>query len=256
MNGDPVSRLERNEVDFFDKVYGDQAFNPTGNRIKSRRELRQVLRLQGANGLGRVLSIGCGEGEFERMIAPHAQKVTALDISPAAIELAERLTREQRIENVDFQCLSVDDLSWDERFDTIVCLAFLHHVPENEVPALLERVHAHLEPGGLFYSQDPNAGGILRSIGRVVLGDRYDAYHSEDERELDPEELRRTLLDAGFAEAEIIPIDVTVIPAMYMLARQPGWILHVCAFVDRVFCASPFRRWASGFAAAARRGPA
>ena len=60
-------------------------------------------------------------------------------------------------------------------------------------------------------------------------------------------------LESDFARVDIVPIDLTLIPAMYMLAKQPGWILHVCAWLDRLFCASPLRRWASGFAAASRR---
>lgn len=118
---------------------------------------------------------------------------------------------------------------------------------------LLERIYRHLEPGGMLYSQDPNVRGLLRAIGRVVLGARYDRYHTPDERELDPDELRDSLLGAGFEWVEIVPIDLTVIPAMYMLARGPGWVFHVCAWVDRLFCASPLRRLASGFAAVSRK---
>lgn len=244
---------EDREVEFFDAVYGEGAYNATGNRIKSERELRSILRASPGGSLGRVLSIGCGEGEFERMLAPHAEKVIALDISSQAIELAKQLTAEQRIENLDFQCLSISDLDWDERFDTVICLAFLHHVPEDEVPALLERICEHLEPGGMLYTQDPNVKGLLRAIGRVVLGSSYDRYHTPDERELDPDALRETLLGAGFDRVETVPIDLTVIPAMYMLARQPGWIFHLLAWVDRIFCASPLGRWASGFAAVSRK---
>jgi hypothetical protein len=135
----------------------------------------------------------------------------------------------------------------------VICVAFLHHVPESEVPALLARIHAHLEPGGIFYSQDPNVKGLLRAVGRVVLGSRYDAYHTPDERELDPDALDRALREAGFAEVEIVPTDLTLIPAMYMLAKQPGWILYLCRGVDAIFCATPLRRWASGFAAVSRK---
>ncbi|MEE2672447.1 MAG: methyltransferase domain-containing protein [Myxococcota bacterium] len=252
MSEDRLAHQDR-EVEFFDSVYGEGAYNPTGNRIKSERELRCILRASPAGRLGRVLSIGCGDGEFERLLAPQAEKVIALDISPQAVEVAARLTDAQGIQNVDFECLSVFDLNWEERFDTVICLAFLHHVPEADIPSLLERVFQHLEPGGMLYSQDPNVKGLLRAVGRVVLGSHYDQYHTPDERELDPDELRDSLRSAGFDSVEIIPIDLTVIPAMYMLAKWPGWILHVLAGVDRIFCASPLRRWASGFAAVSRK---
>jgi len=39
-----LARLDRNEVGFFDSVYGSQAYNLTGNRLKSERELASLLR--------------------------------------------------------------------------------------------------------------------------------------------------------------------------------------------------------------------
>lgn len=248
----PRSDLDQREIDFFARYYAEQTYHPTGSRLKLQRDLRVLRGAAGARGLGRVLSIGCGDGEFERMLAPHCERVTALDISPEAIEIASRLASDAGISNIEFRCLPIAALEWTEAFDTITCVAFLHHVT-TELPALLRRIHQHLVPGGLFYSQDPNVHGILRKIGRVVLGPRYDAYHSPDERELDAEEFREQLLAAGFASVEIAPIDLTLVPAMYLLAKKPGWPLYACTAVDRLWCGTPLGRWASGFAAISRR---
>jgi 2-polyprenyl-3-methyl-5-hydroxy-6-metoxy-1,4-benzoquinol methylase len=245
--------LDQRELDFFARYYADQAYHPTGSRLKLRRDLRALRRAVGARGLGRVLSIGCGDGEFERMIAPHSDRVVALDLSPEAIEIAGRLAERDGIRNVEFRCLPIAALEWRETFDTIACIAFLHHVPENELPALLRRIHDHLAPDGVFFSQDPNVHGLLRAIGRRVLGAGYHAYHSPDERELDPSVLREQLLAAGFASVEIRPIDLTLIPATYVLAKRPGWPLHACAALDRLWCSTPLGRYASGFAAISRR---
>jgi SAM-dependent methyltransferase len=244
---------DQREIDFFDRYYAEQAYHPTGSRLKLQRDLGVLRRAAGAKGLGRVLSIGCGDGEFERMLAPHCEHVTALDISPEAIAIASRLARDEGVSNVEFRCAPIAALDWSESFDTITCVAFLHHVHDDLLPDLLRQIHQHLSPGGLFYSQDPNVHGVLRKIGRVVLGARYDAYHSPDERELDADELRARLLGAGFARVETIPIDLTLLPAMYLLARKPGWPLYACAAVDRLWCATPLGRWASGFAAISRR---
>jgi SAM-dependent methyltransferase len=250
------SGLDQREIDFFARYYAEQAYHPTGSRLKLLRDLRVLRRAAGARRLGRVLSIGCGDGEFERLLAPHCERVTALDISPEAIEIASRLARDAGLSNIEFRCLPIAALEWTEAFDTITCVAFLHHVPPTELPALLQRIHQHLVPGGLFYSQDPNAHGVLRRLGRVVLGAGYDAYHSPDERELDAGELRAQLLGAGFASVKIVPIDLTLVPAMYLLAKRPGWPLHACSAVDRLWCATPLGRWASGFAAISRRSAA
>jgi 2-polyprenyl-3-methyl-5-hydroxy-6-metoxy-1,4-benzoquinol methylase len=252
-SGSPRSDLDQREIEFFARYYAEQAYHPTGSRLKLARDLRVLRRAAGARGLGRVLSIGCGDGEFERMLAPCSEHVTAIDLSPEAIAIAKRLAERERVPNLEFRCVSFAAHEWTDAFDTIVCVAFLHHVPAAELPELLRRIHDRLAPGGLFYAQDPNVHGILRKIGRIALGSRYDAYHSPDERELDADELRDQLRTAGFASVAILPIDLTLLPAMYLLAKGPGWPLYSCAALDRLWCSTPLGRWASGFAAIARR---
>ena len=217
------------------------------------RDLRVLQAAAASRPLGRALSIGCGDGAFELLLAAQAESVLGVDLSPEAIAVAERARALAGVKNVRFECRSFRDLAWSERFDTIVCLAFLHHVPEAELAGFLAACHQHLEPGGLFFSQDPNVRGVLRAIGRVVLGRRYDAYHSADERELDPAELTALLRAAGFASVEIRHVDLTLIPACYVLRRGPGFALELAAWVDRLWCATPLAPWSSGFTAAARR---
>jgi SAM-dependent methyltransferase len=178
--------------------------------------------------------------------------VTGIDLSPEAIAAAEVARSAQGIQNVEFRCSTLADLRWDHSFDTIVCLAFLHHVPERDLAPFLATARRHLRPGGIFYAQDPNARGILRSVGRKLLGRRYDAYHTPDERELDPEEMMSALRAAGFGAVEVRFVDLTLIPALYLWKRGAAWPLRLAAAVDRAWCASPCARWASGFALIAR----
>ena len=244
-------RVEDDERRFFARYYADHAYHPVGWRLRLERDAR-LLRAAAGGSLGRVLSVGCGDGQFELMIARDAEHVVGVDISREAVRAAEAGRAARGIANVEFHCRALSDLAWNETFDTIVCLAFLHHVPEPDLAGFLATVRRHLRPGGLFYSQDPNVRGVLRAIGRLVLGARYDTYHTPDERELEPAELAGLLRAAGFASVDVRFIDLTLIPGLYVWKRGAGWPLHVCAAVDRVFCASPFARWASGFAAIAR----
>jgi hypothetical protein len=98
--------------------------------------------------------------------------------------------------------------------------------------------------------------GLLRWVGRLLLGNRYDTYHSRDERELDPAEVTTALSTAGFTGIAIRYIDLTLIPALYVLLHGPDVLLHACAVVDRLWCATPLAPWASGFSVLARKGPA
>lgn len=249
---DPSS-VEEGEIQFFEKLYHDQAYHPVGWRLRLTRELGSLRRAAGARPLGRVLSLGCGDGQFELMLAPYAEQVTALDISREAIDIARRNAAASGVGNVDFRCMALSGLSWDDQFDTVLCIAFLHHVPEGDIPALLRRVYDHLRPGGLFYTQEPSKGGVLRAVGRVVLGKKYDTYHSPDERELVPDEMVRALGDAGFKSVKVGYIDLTLIPSYYVMTRGPGAPFYLSVGIDWLWCHSPFARWASGFFAYGRR---
>ncbi|NUM73492.1 methyltransferase domain-containing protein [candidate division KSB1 bacterium] len=245
--------IEADEIAFFAKYYETEAYNPTGWRLRLQRELRSFRRASKGKRLKRVLSIACGDGQFELMMAPFVEHITALDISPEAIKLAKRHAVQRRITNVDFRCLSISELNWDEQFDAIICLAFLHHVPEFDLPEFLRLVFDHVKPGGLFYSQDPNVHGVLRKIGRLVLRSHYHDYHSPDERELDPQAIAALLRHTGFEVVKLGYIDFTVIPVTYILAKRSGWPLYFCAGIDWLWCHSPFAPWASGFKVVAQK---
>lgn len=244
---------EADEISFFADYYEHQHYNPLGWRLRLEREcssLRQELRGQRPQ---TMLSVGCGDGQFELMMAPFVDRIVALDLSPQAIDVARRKAAEADIRNVEFHCISIHSLTLDQQFDVITCVAFLHHVAKSDLESFLKTCADHLSPGGLFYSQDPNEGGILRAIGRIVLGEGYHKYHSPDERELDPRQTARQLEQAGLHQVAIGHIDFTLIPALFILAKRPGWILHLCLWLDWLWCHSPLAPWSSGFKLTGRR---
>ncbi len=245
--------VEVDEVAFFEKYYEEVAYNQIGWRLRLKRELRSLKRASGMTQLKRVLSIGCGDGQFELLLAPDAEHITALDISPKAIEIAQKKAAALKINNVNFRCLSISQLNWNEQFDAVICLAFLHHVRESDLTEFLGQLYKHLKPGGFFYSQDPNIRGVLRKVGRILLGTKYNHFHTPDERELDPQEVAALLHSAGFVDVKIGYIDLMLIPALFVLAKHESWPLYFCLGIDWLWCRSPFARWASGFTAMARK---
>jgi 2-polyprenyl-3-methyl-5-hydroxy-6-metoxy-1,4-benzoquinol methylase len=245
--------IENDEIAFFEKMYHAEAYHPVGWRLRLARELNSLRRAAGDVRLERVLSLGCGDGQFELMLAPYADHITALDISPQAIEIAKRNATKAGVTNVDYQCLPLSELSWDTQFDAVICIAFIHHVPEADLPEMLQQAFAHLKPGGFFYSQDPNRDGFLRKVGRLTLGKRLDKYHSPDERELVPREFKAQLRAAGFRAVKIGYIDVTLIPAYFVLTKGPGAPFYLCRTIDWIWCHSPAAPWASGFYAFGRK---
>jgi 2-polyprenyl-3-methyl-5-hydroxy-6-metoxy-1,4-benzoquinol methylase len=91
-----------------------------------------------------ALDIGCGTGEFSRLLAKRVERVVAIDLSSNMIEVAKQ--RSRQFSNIDFQVADV--LQWEptaEQFDVIVSIATLHHLP---VESLLPNLKVALKPGG------------------------------------------------------------------------------------------------------------
>jgi SAM-dependent methyltransferase len=91
-----------------------------------------------------ALDVGCGTGEFSRLLSKRFEKVIATDLSPNMIEVAKQ--RSGQFLNLDFQV--ADIIQWEptaEQFDAIVSIATLHHLP---IETLLPNLKAALKPGG------------------------------------------------------------------------------------------------------------
>ena len=100
--------------------------------------------------LGEVLEVGCGMGEFARFLAERCQRVLALDLSPRMIEAAR--ARSKYHPNVEY--LVADAASWAfprERFDCVVSIATLHHLP---LGPMLAKMRDALKPGGTLLLLD------------------------------------------------------------------------------------------------------
>lgn len=91
-----------------------------------------------------VLDIGCGTGEFSRLLAQRFDRVVAIDLSPNTIKVARE--RSQNYNNIDFQVADISQWQFpSEYFDAIVSIATFHHF---SVENLLPNLQAALKPGG------------------------------------------------------------------------------------------------------------
>jgi ubiquinone/menaquinone biosynthesis C-methylase UbiE len=100
--------------------------------------------------LSHVLDIGCGTGEFSRLLAARTDHVTALDLSPEMLRLAQERSSAQP--NITYQ--QGDVLACDfpaDSFDCIASIATLHHL---SLDAALEKIARWLKPGGTLLVLD------------------------------------------------------------------------------------------------------
>ena len=75
-----------------------------------------------------ALEIGCGIGEFARLLATRARSVVAIDLSPQMIRLAK--SQSANYPNIEYLQGDVMSLALPaEGYDCIVTMATLHHLP-------------------------------------------------------------------------------------------------------------------------------
>lgn len=85
-----------------------------------------------------VLDVAAGTGQLSRAIAPYAQEVIALDLTPAMLEQGRLETQEAGLQNVKFEQGTAENLPYnDQSFDVAVTRFSLHHF-ENPIVALRE----------------------------------------------------------------------------------------------------------------------
>ena len=108
-----------------------------------------------------VLEIGCGTGSTALLIAPHVAKLTASDLAPGMIEIANEKLAEEGLEHVTFQVAEVHDHSKDgASYDAVLAMSVLHLMADRDVA--LAKIRSLLRPGDLFVSSTMCIGDDLK----------------------------------------------------------------------------------------------
>lgn len=98
---------------------------------------------------GDSLEIGCGTGEFCKLLALKSDRVTGIDLSPKMIEKAKKNIS---VPNISFINADITDCDYEkESFDCIVSIATMHHLPYK---AVLENAKGWLKSGGIILILD------------------------------------------------------------------------------------------------------
>jgi SAM-dependent methyltransferase len=214
--------------------------------------MRQAVPLTSTS---RLLSLGCGTGEYELRLAPSVAEVVGIDLSAVAVAEARRRAGEQNLPNLTFcegSLLDATPAAAQGPFDIVYALGLLHHLSPGERHALLIRTREWLAPGGWFYARDPSARGLLRrAAGRWA---RHGTFHSPNEAALDPRALCQELLAAGFRDPVVRFTDVLAGPLPWLAGAAPGLLWSAVFAFDRAWLATPgLRGLASQFDVRAAR---
>jgi ubiquinone/menaquinone biosynthesis C-methylase UbiE len=193
--------LER-ELAYYEDLYsgyGPGLFAQPGIVLFREYLARRILRATGVGTGSRVLSIGCGIGDTELLLAPHVAHVTGVDLSPAAITEARRAAAIRGLTNVQFVAGSWQTAALgEEPFDAVVAVFFLHHLPHDDLAEFPIQLKRLLRPGGTFYALDPSARRLSGFLGQLLVPKLMAKYQTEDERQLLPHSTAAPFRSAGF----------------------------------------------------------
>jgi SAM-dependent methyltransferase len=111
-------------------------------KIKERSDFAALLKQEQGHSL---LEIGAGAGHDGKFFLDLGLQPVCIDLSPAMVALC-------RQKGLDAYVMDIADLHFPPAsFDAVYAMNSLLHLPRVELPAVLNRVHQLLKPGGLFY---------------------------------------------------------------------------------------------------------
>ncbi|PEA54759.1 SAM-dependent methyltransferase [Bacillus pseudomycoides] len=138
----------------------------------------------------KVLEVGCGIGTEAVFLAVRDMDVTAIDISPKAIESAKSLAEVYGVD-VDFKVADALNIPvQDNEFDIFCDQGCFHHLTDEERPKYVSEILRVLKPGGMLVLRafsDKIPGGPQPR--RITSKELLDTFSSE----LQLEHLERSL---------------------------------------------------------------
>ena len=140
---------DKKEIEKFDKVSqiwwdpeGEMGTLQTINPLRTKFIMEKLTEHR-----PKILDVGCGGGILSEALAKAGAQVTGIDLSRAAIEVAEQHAQKQGLK-IDYRYESIEEVVQRSvgSFDVVTCMEMLEHVPEPvKIVAACAQV---LKPGG------------------------------------------------------------------------------------------------------------
>ncbi len=208
------------ELRYHDRLYSGFAqshFARPAVRALRAHSVRRILKLTGIGRDSRVLSVGCGIGDTELLLAPEVGEITGVDLSGAGVRQARNDADRLKITNARFVEGTLSAI--DARFDAAIAIFFLHHLPDRALEEFPAEIARRLKPGGVFYSLDPSTRRLSAAVGRRLFPRLMKKYQTENEHELDARATADLFERAGFeVRREMYDFGSSPLAGLF-----PGW---------------------------------
>lgn len=148
-----------------------------------------------------VLDLGTGKGNAAITLAPHVNKVIAIDSDESVInDCRENVKVSKYAKKIKIQKADVNKLHFSSKsFHLVTCRAAFHHFPNKS--KVLKEIHRVLKDDGVFYLMDPIFSDYAKEIWTPIAKIR----ETDLDGFLTYLETIELLTDSGFKVVKIVP---------------------------------------------------
>ena len=125
--------------EYVQRIFGELQHKPLDRQLLDRFAAR-------VRDFGPVCDMGCGPGHMARYLQDHGVAVCGVDLSPAMVERARRLTPGVEFRQGDMMTLDISDGAWAG----IVAFYSIIHLPRSDMAQALGELSRVLRPGGIL----------------------------------------------------------------------------------------------------------
>lgn len=205
---------------FWSKISRKYAADPIRNMegyLNTLERTKSYLKAQDS-----ILEIGCGTGSTALLLAQHVAHVTASDLAPGMIEIAEEKRDEEGLQNVTFKVAEVLEHDFGEgSYDAVLAHNLLHLLPD--LDRALEQISSLLQPGGIFISKTvcaPQKKGFKYvAISRIAIPIMQAIGKAPFVNFVSGAELEQRVARSGFKTLEIVD-QAGLLPSRYIVAQK------------------------------------
>lgn len=205
---------EQKHFDVMAKKYDtNYTYNTPFTQYKIQKKLRILFKSIKPSQKLRILEIGAGTGEYTQHLAAFfpESKITAIDISPKILKVAEKKCK--KFSNVTFEVASAYDLPYKKNeFDLVCGFYILHHI---DPVASLQEAHRVLKKGGLAAFYEPNLLNPVVFAIKSIPWLKKRVGDSPEEWAINPLSLNTGF--AGFPEVKYMPTEFIAVPGSLSL---------------------------------------
>lgn len=139
---------------YYDNYYLEDITHTSESVWQKRTALKTVLEVARKLRKGRVLDIGCTDGSLLDLLDSSMDKY--------GIEVSQEACHKAREKGIKVYCASFMDFMFDKKFDFIIALDILEHLPNPK--SALHKMIELLEPGGFLVFQTGNADSLYARL--------------------------------------------------------------------------------------------